>query len=201
MSNSQNTKQFFPTLTGFRAVAAWIIFIYHFFPFKNINHPYPKWIADFVWEFHIGVDIFFVLSGFLTTYRYFDNQPIHFKKYMVNRIARIYPIYFLLTFTVFLVGFSSTGVWNWEKTIEAILSFTVTKALFSDYIFAKIPQDWTLTLEEIFYSYGSFLPHSYPEKQKMAVCFTIIHFWFWNIPQTYFYRERGGVEGWGGYKE
>lgn len=150
MSNNNIHKQFFPALTGFRAIAAWMIFIYHFFPFKNINHSYPKWIAQFIWEFHIGVDMFFVLSGFLITYRYFDQHPINFKKYMVNRMARIYPMYFILTALVFVVSFFQTG-WSSQKTMEALLSFTMTKAIFTDYIFVGISQGWTLTIEEIFY--------------------------------------------------
>lgn len=146
-----NNKQFFPALTGFRAIAAWMIFIYHFFPFKNANHSYPKWIADIIWEFHFGVDMFFVLSGFLITYRYFDDTPIRFKKYMINRVARIYPMYFLITLLVFIVGYFQTGSWTLDTTIQAILSFTMTKALFSDYFLSGIPQGWTLTLEEMFY--------------------------------------------------
>lgn len=146
-----NNKQFFPALTGFRAIAAWMIFIYHFFPFKNVNHSYPKWIADIVWEFHFGVDMFFVLSGFLITYRYFDDTPIKFKKYMINRVARIYPMYFLITLLVFFVRFSQSGTWDLDTTIQAILSFTMTKSLFSEYISAGVSQGWTLTLEEMFY--------------------------------------------------
>ncbi|MFB9120334.1 acyltransferase family protein [Bergeyella porcorum] len=151
MLNKNTTKQFFPALTGFRAIAAWIIFVYHFFPFKNVNHSYPEWIADVVWEFHIGVDMFFVLSGFLITYRYFDDHPIDFKKYMTNRVARIYPMYFLITVLVFIVRTYQAGFWTTQNTIEAILSFTMTKALFSDYFSAGISQGWTLTLEEMFY--------------------------------------------------
>ena len=143
------TKSFFPALTGYRAIAAWMIFVYHFMPFQNPK--YPLWIKDIVSEFHIGVDMFFVLSGFLITYRYFDDYPIHFKKYLVNRIARIYPMYFLITTAVFTVWFFQNGQWNGEKTIELVLSFTMTKALFTNYIYAGIPQGWTLTLEELFY--------------------------------------------------
>ncbi|MDY3537914.1 acyltransferase [Riemerella anatipestifer] len=146
-----NNKLFFPALTGYRAIAAWMIFIYHFFPFKNPNHSYPQWIASVIWEFHIGVDMFFVLSGFLITYRYFNENPIDFKKYMVNRFARIYPMYFLITIGVFISGYFTSGVWNQEKTVEAILSFTMTKALFKDYFLGGISQGWTLTLEEMFY--------------------------------------------------
>ena len=90
-----NNKIFFPALTGYRAIAAWMVFVYHFFPFKNPN--IPDFVKDIAGQLHMGVDMFFVLSGFLITYRYFDENPINFKKYMVNRIARIYPMYFLFT--------------------------------------------------------------------------------------------------------
>lgn len=146
---SKTDKAFFPALTGYRAIAAWMIFVYHFTPFANPK--YPNWIKQIIWEFHIGVDMFFVLSGFLITYRYFNDYPIHFKKYMVNRIARIYPMYFLVTAAVFLVWFFQKRTWNSEKTIEAILSFTMTKAMFAKYSLSGIPQGWTLTLEELFY--------------------------------------------------
>ena len=146
---STTEKQFFPAITGYRAIAAWMIFVYHFMPFSNPK--YPQWIKQIVWEFHIGVDMFFVLSGFLITYRYFNDYPIHFKKYMVNRVARIYPMYFLITAAVFIVWFFQNGDWNLEKTIEAVLSFTMTKALCAKYFLAGIPQGWTLTLEELFY--------------------------------------------------
>ncbi|SDE61063.1 acyltransferase family protein [Riemerella columbipharyngis] len=150
MLNNSSKKKIFPALTGYRAIAAWIIFIYHFFPFKNIHHNYPKWIADIIWEFHIGVDMFFVLSGFLIAYRYFGTS-IDFKKYMTNRFARIYPMYFIITVLVFVVIYLKQGVWTDTNTLEAIFSFTMTKALFSDFFMSGISQGWTLTLEELFY--------------------------------------------------
>lgn len=147
----ENTPlKFIPALTGYRAIAAWMIFVLHFFPFNNPLA--PEYLKSFVKELHIGVDMFFVLSGFLITFRYFDQHPIDFKKYMVNRFARIYPMYFLITLAVFAAFLLQNGNWNSEKTIEAILSFTMTKALFQKYFFsAGISQGWTLTLEELFY--------------------------------------------------
>ena len=146
---STTEKRFFPALTGYRAIAAWLIFVYHFMPFNS--EKYPQIVKEIVSHFHIGVDMFFVLSGFLITYRYFNDYPIHFKKYMVNRIARIYPMYFLITAGVFIVWFFQNNYWNSEKTIEAVLSFTMTKAFFTQYNLVGIPQGWTLTLEEMFY--------------------------------------------------
>lgn len=142
-------KQFFQALTGYRAIAAWMIFVYHFMPFDNPK--YPEFVKDFVRGFQMSLDMFFILSGFLITYRYFDQKPLDFKKYMVNRIARIYPMYFLITIMVFAVWFFQNGFWDVEKTTEAVLSFTMTKALFGDYTLVGIPQGWSLTLEEIFY--------------------------------------------------
>lgn len=146
---STQEKQFFPALTGYRAIAAWMIFVFHFMPFRNPH--YPDFAKRAVSTFHIGVEMFFVLSGFLITYRYFNERPINFKKFMVNRVARIYPMYFLLTALFFVIYYFQSNIWNTEKTIEAILSFTMTKALFSKYYFAGIAQGWTLTLEEMFY--------------------------------------------------
>ncbi|HEY4539882.1 MAG TPA: acyltransferase [Faecalibacter sp.] len=151
-----NAKNFIPALTGYRAIAAWIIFIYHFFPFKNVNHTYPEFISNIIYEFHIGVDMFFVLSGFLITYRYYNLDKIDFKEYMVNRFARIYPMYFIITLAVFAVAFFKDGEWSQINTLEFIFSITLTKALFSEFHFAGIAQGWTLTLEEIFYLFAPF---------------------------------------------
>lgn len=138
-----------PALTGLRVIAAWMIFGLHFFPFKN--PAIPKFLKQIVSQWHIGVDIFFVLSGFLITYRYFGKK-IRLKQYFVNRFSRIYPMYFLITVGVFIDFIIRNGYWNAEKTIEAVLSFTMTKALFDKYLLtAGISQGWTLTLEEMFY--------------------------------------------------
>ena len=150
---SQSTKKFFPALTGFRAIAAWMIFVLHFFPFNNPF--FPDYIKKFIQEWHIGVDMFFVLSGFLISYRYFGQKQmnrVEIKNYFVNRFSRIYPMYFLITLGVFVDFIIRNQYWDREKTIEAILSFTMTKAIFAKYFFAAgISQGWTLTLEEMFY--------------------------------------------------
>lgn len=146
---ASDTKGIIPSLTGLRALAAWLIFGLHFFPLKN--PAIPQFLKQIVSQWHIGVDIFFVLSGFLITYRYFGHK-INLRQYFINRFSRIYPMYFLITTAVFLYFFITHGFWNTEKTIEAVLSFTMTKALFDKYFFeAGISQGWTLTLEELFY--------------------------------------------------
>lgn len=172
-------KTFFPALTGYRAIAAWLIFVYHFMPFASPK--YSVFAKNIVGHFHIGVDMFFVLSGFLITYRYFNDHPIHIKKYLVNRVARIYPMYFLITAAVFAVWFFQNNFWDSEKSMEALLSFTMTKALFSKYNFAGIPQGWTLTLEEMFYFTAPFYFILIRKNTKWLVILPVIIFLFGTV--------------------
>lgn len=60
-------------------------------------------------------------------------------------------MYILLTIAGFLIWYLQNDFWDKEKSIELLLSATMTKALFAKYNLAGIPQGWTLTLEEIFY--------------------------------------------------
>ncbi|MGV1019712.1 acyltransferase family protein [Empedobacter falsenii] len=168
----KDNKLFFPALTGYRAIAAWIIFIYHFFPFNNPN--FPIFLKNIIGEFHFGVDLFFVLSGFLITYRYFDQAKIDFKQYMVNRFARIYPMYFLMTILVFLVGYIKSPEWYMDKTIEFVLSITMLKALFTKYFLSGVPQGWTLTLEELFYFTAPFYFILIKKSKKWLIIIPIV---------------------------
>jgi peptidoglycan/LPS O-acetylase OafA/YrhL len=58
-------KSYFPVLTGLRAVAAWLIFLYHTNSFARDSLP-----GRIISEFHMGVALFFVLSGFPICARY-----------------------------------------------------------------------------------------------------------------------------------
>lgn len=95
---------YFKPLTGLRCVAAYLVYLYHY----NI---YPVFtgnliLRDFVHELHIGVSIFFVLSGFLIAYRYLGKIELSISflfTYFRNRVARIYPVYFLLTSLTFYI--------------------------------------------------------------------------------------------------
>lgn len=177
-----NEKVFFPALTGYRAIAAWLIFVYHFFPFKNPK--IPEFFKNFVGEFHMGVDMFFVLSGFLITYRYFGDRPIIFKNYMINRIARIYPMYFLVTILVFANSYWANQFWNTENTKQFFVSITMTKALFKDYFLSGIAQGWTLTLEELFYIFAPFYFILIKKNWKFLFILPIIIFLFGFVLKT-----------------
>ena len=103
---NQISKAYLPALTGVRAVAAYLVFLHHFNPFQSAGT--AQLLHRIVLELHIGVAIFFVLSGFLITLRYSNSTQWTWRwwgTYLRNRFARIYPMYFLLTCAFFLWQF------------------------------------------------------------------------------------------------
>ena len=68
----------FDALKGFRALAAILVFIYHNRKYwRDFIHPE---VLRLINEFHIGVSVFFVLSGFLIAFTY-EDKPIKNLKY------------------------------------------------------------------------------------------------------------------------
>jgi peptidoglycan/LPS O-acetylase OafA/YrhL len=132
-----------PALTGVRALAAFLVFFHHH-PTKYLQFgPLALW-----WEMHVGVTLFFVLSGFMITWRY-DRRGLQkqsfLRGYFVNRFARIYPLYFALVVPTMLL-------WNAHSFRAWFFNLTV----FSHFE-AGIPQAWSLRVEECFYLFAPLL--------------------------------------------
>jgi peptidoglycan/LPS O-acetylase OafA/YrhL len=126
-----------PALTGVRALAAFLVFFHHH-PTKYLTFgPLAFW-----WEMHVGVTLFFVLSGFMITWRY-DRRGLRtesfLRGYFVNRFARIYPLYIAIVVPTMLFWHArSFRAWFFNLTVFAHLE-------------AGIPQAWSLRVEECFY--------------------------------------------------
>jgi peptidoglycan/LPS O-acetylase OafA/YrhL len=99
--------------------------------------------------------LFFVLSGFLITYRYYEHAKLSgnwFFNYFTRRFARIYPIYFLILTVVVLL------LKNFN-TVFLLQNYTLTHYLF--FLFPShgmaITTSWSLTVEECFYLLAPFI--------------------------------------------
>ena len=157
-------NSYFPALTGLRALAAYAVFWFHCNPLKPGGIPWK-----IVNEGYIGVTVFFVLSGFLICLRYANRIEISREwvgKYIRNRFARIYPMYFLITGLTFLilsidhaydVGHQWQGQTGVEKGLVLFLNASLLKAFFQHFIYTGISQGWTLTVEECFYLTALFM--------------------------------------------
>ncbi len=95
------------SLTGIRAVAALWVIIYHI----NIN--FPSGLHNlFIDKGYLGVDMFFILSGFIISYVH-QHEFLTFPspqtiKFLILRCARILPVHYFMLFTyVFFFFFKS----------------------------------------------------------------------------------------------
>jgi peptidoglycan/LPS O-acetylase OafA/YrhL len=126
-----------PALTGVRAIAAFLVFFHHHPTDLLTLGPLLLW-----WELHIGVTLFFVLSGFMITWRYDGRQgprQPYLRGYFVNRFARIYPLYLALVVpTMLLRAEKSPLVWGLNLTVFTCFD-------------SGIAQAWSLRVEECFY--------------------------------------------------
>ena len=144
----QQTKQQLTALTGIRAIAAYMVFFHHY---KNyiVNREWPT-LYNFCNELHVGVTVFFVLSGFLIAYNYYDNDSIDFRTYIINRLARIYPMYFILTVTTFCYSYFSGSTDN-DFFYAFLMNISFLRGFFDNLKFSGIGQGWSLTVEMLFY--------------------------------------------------
>jgi peptidoglycan/LPS O-acetylase OafA/YrhL len=85
-------------LTGVRALAAFWVFFYHLKPWWISLFPEQDSLFNFVFGCgYLGVDVFFVLSGYILTYKYADSiadfTPTDYYNFILKRFARIYPVH------------------------------------------------------------------------------------------------------------
>ncbi|HWY10488.1 MAG TPA: acyltransferase [Bacteroidia bacterium] len=129
-----------PELTGLRGLAALMVFVSHL----SKDGLIPAFFARY---YSIqGVILFFMLSGFLMGQLYLDkqftNKNLH--GYIKARIARIFPLYFLILLTSFLISnYIYTGFYyDFRNQVKFITGL----------FFLGAPYElWTVPIEVQFY--------------------------------------------------
>lgn len=103
-----------------------------------------------------GVNFFFVLSGFLINYLILTEikalSNFNYKNFIIRRILRIWPLFFLVT----AIGFLIKGNWNNILFYLSFLNNTLAITDQSSLNFALFPL-WSIAVEEQFYLIIPFL--------------------------------------------
>jgi peptidoglycan/LPS O-acetylase OafA/YrhL len=145
-----------PALDGLRGLAILAVLLHTFSPLQGHEFPIKefKLVLDLGW---IGVQLFFVLSGFLITGILLDSQgtPGYLGNFLVRRALRIFPLYYGVLAIAFLVlPAVSPAVARWriefgnEVWLWAYLSNWVQYDWSHTRPFAHF---WSLCVEEQFY--------------------------------------------------
>jgi peptidoglycan/LPS O-acetylase OafA/YrhL len=96
-------RQYFPALDGLRACAAILVFLEHYYLYRHSAYLHWGWV---------GVDVFFVLSGFLITGILYDSRDSEhrIRNFYIRRTLRIFPLYY----GAFLLALLLTPVFHWS---------------------------------------------------------------------------------------
>src|ERR1700750_1949584 len=92
-------------LDHLRALEILLVVGVHYYPL----FPHPRWTQCFLQLGWTGVDLFFVLSGFLISSQLFaqikKGRGVSLKTFYIKRFFRILPIYFFIVAVYFLFPF------------------------------------------------------------------------------------------------
>lgn len=145
-----------PVLDGIRGFAVAYVILYHFMP-RTLSLQYHSGLLE-AWDtFWLmgwsGVDLFFVLSGFLITGILYKTQarPDYFRHFYIRRFLRIFPLYYLVLLVCLVVVPLVTrgpvpegAVWYWLYLSNFDTELGIP-------MHAVLVVAWSLAIEEQYY--------------------------------------------------
>jgi peptidoglycan/LPS O-acetylase OafA/YrhL len=169
-----------PALDGLRGIAILLVLLYHFALYGGMSpviavDQVVHAIASAGW---VGVDLFFVLSGFLITGILCDakGSKHFFRNFYMRRTLRIFPLYYGFLIVFFLVfphilapnehyqALVQEQAWYWTYLTNVQIAM---KGWPPDY---AIGHFWSLALEEQFYLIWPLTVFFFGRRQLMAIC-------------------------------
>lgn len=149
-------------LNGLRALAILLVLIWHYFNCQlfNVNGEFMKalkFLTGWTWS---GVDLFFILSGFLIGRILLVNKssPNYFKTFYTRRIFRIFPAYYLIVLVFVFVVYSGLGFRFYWLTVNPFPLYSYLLYIQNFWISATqqfgpnwLGVTWSLAVEEQFY--------------------------------------------------
>ncbi len=146
-----------PELDGLRAFAILMVLLFHFATYYQKVHRsyysknFPESLQNLMQNGWLGVDLFFVLSGFLI-FRHLmsvgrqQNKKQIYGRYALKRILRTFPLYYAIILLVTL------GLIPYYRLDVSVSDFLIHLVFLQDYLSNDILIPlWSLATEEKFY--------------------------------------------------
>lgn len=172
-----------PALDGLRGVAILLVLVYHFCEFTLKPHTPLAHITGAMWS---GVDLFFVLSGFLITGILYDTRKSehYFRNFYARRTLRIFPLYYAFV-AACMIAALVVGLWapQWRQLLKYqgwLWTYTanVKIAMANSFLVIKggrleLGHFWSLAVEEHFYLVWPLLILILSRRAAMIACVVI----------------------------
>jgi len=166
-------------IDGLRAMAILLVLLYHLTPEHESSHGWRTLlfkIADMGWT---GVDLFFVISGFLITSKLLvargDAHP--FRDFYLRRTLRIFPLYYATVLMVLVVIPAMTAV-PFASARQQLPYWFYYANFYSDPLptehVAPLGHFWSLSIEEQFYLVWPLVILRAPRPVAVAVCCALV---------------------------
>ena len=175
-----------PALDGLRGFAVILVMLHHFGLFGRMGEEVfiDAQVKNLLRSGWAGVDLFFVLSGFLITGILLDAKGgnNYFRNFYARRFLRIFPIYYVFLFLYLVVlpriyplgpAFGmllSDQVWYWTYLVNFKIGFEYWPA------YGAIGHFWSLALEEQFYLIWPLLVFFLSRRSLSVMCCLLIIF-------------------------
>jgi peptidoglycan/LPS O-acetylase OafA/YrhL len=141
---------YIPELQGLRGLAVLAVVIYHCHP--RLEGTWIYYASLWGWA---GVNLFFVLSGFLITTILLESRdrPHYFRNFYGRRALRIWPVYLLVLVVVYLEApwFIGPTILDAVKAAPWLAYIFFVQNLFHLTLPPAIGQTWSLAIEEQYY--------------------------------------------------
>ncbi len=159
------TRMQVQNIQALRGVAALLVLATHISGGESDYGGTEKLLPEFLNMGATGVDLFFLISGFIMVYVTHDAGPLKTGKlkweskikrsaeFLFRRVTRIYPLYWLVTIAMILLYAGKSFFFN-DK--EIITNYFSSFLLLPDEKYPIVPVGWTLVYEMYFYIVFSF---------------------------------------------
>lgn len=155
----ENLPLMYRSLQAVRAGAALLVVLFHIGATMSLDKYFGEDVIATYFSFgDAGVEIFFVLSGFIIyhAHRSDISAPHKLAGYVWKRLTRVYPVYWII---FFLVYFSALAVpslagkvpHDFGRIIQSLLLFPQNKEVVGGTGAAVLVVAWSLQYEMIFY--------------------------------------------------